>query len=263
MHRACVTLLSVQPRSSLSEQVPRRLLNLRDVSSLAPQIAPGVLLRSEAPHELDAAPSGIAWPPATVVDLRRLAEQLVKHPFAGGSTVLNLPLLDPALGSSRSSAEIVEEGGLAALYLSLLQQAQPRLAIFVQTVATAPAPILVHCAVGKDRTGIAVALVLRLLDIDRKTVVADYLHTQRALADLIPRLIRTHIQNAHLDAEQAQRYHARFSALPPELLQANENAINAALDHWDQWNKGTLGWYLDHDGTDLVLQQLRRRLLLS
>jgi len=41
-------------------------------------------------------------------------------------------------------------------------------------------PLLVNCSAGKDRTGVAVALVLSALDVPRETVLADYMLTSRA-----------------------------------------------------------------------------------
>lgn len=42
-------------------------------------------------------------------------------------------------------------------------------------------PIIVHCAAGKDRTGIACALVLHTLGVDRDTIFADYDITNQTL----------------------------------------------------------------------------------
>jgi Protein tyrosine/serine phosphatase len=47
---------------------------------------------------------------------------------------------------------------------------------FFQTLANpANAPLLFNCSAGKDRTGIAAALVLSTLGVDRETVFTDYL----------------------------------------------------------------------------------------
>jgi protein-tyrosine phosphatase len=40
-------------------------------------------------------------------------------------------------------------------------------------------PVLIHCTSGKDRTGIAAALVLAALDVPRDAIFADYLETNR------------------------------------------------------------------------------------
>ena len=38
-------------------------------------------------------------------------------------------------------------------------------------------PLVVHCAAGKDRTGVAVAVLLRALDVSEDTAIEDYLLT--------------------------------------------------------------------------------------
>ena len=38
-------------------------------------------------------------------------------------------------------------------------------------------PILIHCSAGKDRAGVAVALILEALGVDRETIMQDYLLT--------------------------------------------------------------------------------------
>src|SRR6516165_11019553 len=44
-------------------------------------------------------------------------------------------------------------------------------------VADGALPLLFHCSVGKDRTGIAAALLLELLGVPRATIIEDYLLT--------------------------------------------------------------------------------------
>ena len=43
--------------------------------------------------------------------------------------------------------------------------------------ATVKAPLVVHCAAGKDRTGVAIAVLLRALGVPKETVIEDYLLT--------------------------------------------------------------------------------------
>ena len=44
-------------------------------------------------------------------------------------------------------------------------------------IAQGDVPILVHCAAGMDRTGIAIALLLAVLDVPHETIIEDYLLT--------------------------------------------------------------------------------------
>lgn len=48
---------------------------------------------------------------------------------------------------------------------------------YFQTIAVADGPVLIHCAAGKDRTGLLAALTHRLLGVGEDDIVADYLLT--------------------------------------------------------------------------------------
>jgi protein-tyrosine phosphatase len=63
------------------------------------------------------------------------------------------------------------------LYRALPQWMVPRLRGMFERIAAAEGPVIVHCAAGKDRTGIAIALLLALLDVPQEVIVADYLLT--------------------------------------------------------------------------------------
>jgi protein-tyrosine phosphatase len=57
-------------------------------------------------------------------------------------------------------------------------------------------PLLIHCTAGKDRTGIAVAMILEVLGVNRKTIMDDYLLTNE--------VARTQQQAEKLAAQQAK-----------------------------------------------------------
>lgn len=52
---------------------------------------------------------------------------------------------------------------------------------FFRTLADEGGPVIIHCAIGKDRTGILSALLLSALGVDRETVFADFLATNELL----------------------------------------------------------------------------------
>ncbi|WBH16511.1 tyrosine-protein phosphatase [Sphingomonas radiodurans] len=54
------------------------------------------------------------------------------------------------------------------------------LTLYFEALATRDGPSLLHCLAGKDRTGLAVALLHRLLGVHEDDVMADYLLTNTA-----------------------------------------------------------------------------------
>ncbi|MGI8848172.1 MAG: tyrosine-protein phosphatase [Candidatus Dormibacteria bacterium] len=64
----------------------------------------------------------------------------------------------------------------------------PRVAAALVAIADAPrAPVLVHCHAGKDRTGLIVALVLRLAGVGIEDVAGDYAESGVQLAETLKR----------------------------------------------------------------------------
>jgi protein-tyrosine phosphatase len=66
------------------------------------------------------------------------------------------------------------------LYRALPSWMAGRIRGLFDCVATGSVPLVVHCAAGKDRTGVAVAVLLSAIDVPRQTVIDDYLLTNAA-----------------------------------------------------------------------------------
>jgi protein-tyrosine phosphatase len=70
-------------------------------------------------------------------------------------------------------------------YLAVLEHFRPRFAQAVTAVATAEAPIVIHCQGGRDRTGLVVALVLALAGVEPETIAADHAESDENWAPLL------------------------------------------------------------------------------
>jgi hypothetical protein len=174
--------------STESTDGTRHLANLRDLGGLPTddggRTRPGVLWRSDAPMAGDAThgPDGSGWPPDSVVDLRN-PEELdgVPHPLVDlGAELTPLPLiraLAPDVLMRGAPPEREQRKGLDELYLLLARTGEAWLPPLVRVVAYGPGPVLLHCAAGKDRTGVAVALLLRAAGVRRDAVAADFAAT--------------------------------------------------------------------------------------
>lgn len=68
------------------------------------------------------------------------------------------------------------EGLLLDLYTRVMLENNPQVFkwIFERLADEDSLPMLIHCAAGKDRTGISIALLLKLLGVDDDTILADY-----------------------------------------------------------------------------------------
>lgn len=225
------------------------LANLRDVGGLHTTDGRttrfGVLYRGDAPYQGDSRPTSVsAWPPAVVVDLRSSAE-VERNPFDWGPATVrhHQPLHDGADPTEDLPPE------LAGLYAQILDSAADRVASLLTIVAYTSGPTLLHCAAGKDRTGVATAALLLATDVEPDDVVGDYLHTA-----------------AHMPA-LARRWKAKAirasggRALPPQWLTAPETAITSVVERLTSWRGGASGWLLDHGADERDLAHWRARLI--
>ncbi len=90
------------------------------------------------------------------------------HDIAAAGTTLTAPVV----------TELMKE-----LYRALVNDRSDRFAELFEHLIESDAPSVFHCTAGKDRTGIAAALVLLALGVSRDTVRADYLLTNELVRD--------------------------------------------------------------------------------
>lgn len=131
-----------------------------------------------------------------VVDLRRANEREMfasRWPAAGGARVVwhDIPGAEPEISSVKDYTPDNVRDAMRMAYARYPFEAR-FLALFgdlFRGLAEEGGPVIVHCAAGKDRTGLACALVLHALGVDRETIVADY-ELSNAAIDLNARLER-------------------------------------------------------------------------
>lgn len=225
--------------------MPDQTPNLRDVGGLhaleGRQVKRGQVLRSAVPFADDHPTPGVVWPPSEIIDLRSDGELATGHPLADqGALIHHVPLL------AALSPDAWGVGTLQELYLYVLRDVPDRLTQIVELVTDADGPVLVHCAAGKDRTGLSIALVLGLVGVDRESIVRDYL-TSRDHADQI---------RARLEAVRIGP-----RVVPEEFLRTPLEAINGVLDTWESHRHGVEGWARDAGLSADTLGTLRERLL--
>ena len=97
--------------------------------------------------------------------------------------------------------------------------------------------LLFHCTAGKDRTGIAAALVLYALGVDEETIMNDYLATNYYRAGDNQRMIAAFTKGYGLTEAQANN----VMAAKAEYLNATFNAIKSGYGSVDNYLEKELG----------------------
>jgi hypothetical protein len=116
--------------------------------------------------------------------------------------------------------------------------------------AQSDGPVLVHCAAGKDRTGIAVAVLLRAAGVTRGAVIADYVRTAEHIEDVLAR--------DRFHGPEDPTHLQRLMGAPPEAIAVILDELEAVgRDAEDPAGE----WLLRHGASPADLAAWRRRIL--
>ncbi|WP_314096092.1 tyrosine-protein phosphatase [Microbacterium foliorum] len=225
--------------------------NVRDVGGMPAaggRIRAGVLLRSgQLSGATTAGANEVRRRVAHIVDLRDGEEVAAEPTEIDGPDTTHLPLF---LGSVRSFFET--DTSLDDLYLHLLEESGSRLVDAIRIIA-AGEPTLVHCTVGKDRTGVTVALALAAVGADRDAIIADYALTESQLPAERSRRIVAYLRSQHPEAVHAA---ALATQSPAPVMRALLQKVD------ERW--GSAAEYLRANGmTAAELERLREALVES
>lgn len=264
----------------MTQQVPSTepqlagVRNFRDVGGLPTvdgrRVRAGVLFRSG--HLAHATDQDAAFLAAlglhTIFDFRNAADQRLEGPDVSlpGVRNVNLPLSDPADGAEfwkmvregdlDQLREILDDGKAAARmvasYRMIVKERTAEHSRVLHAIAEDSVPALMHCAAGKDRAGISIAVTLLAVGVEREAIVTDYLES-----------------NAKHRRYKVRRNGSPETAYTPEVMEllsplfdARAEYLQAAFDSIEETWGGT-GAYLTQ-GLGLApetRERLRERLL--
>jgi protein-tyrosine phosphatase len=241
--------------------------NVRDLDGLAAGDAstrPGVLLRSDALDGLTAADVAVLvdeYHLAHVVDLRSRAERVERGRGLLGDHAdvhySDLDVIDEAALARRHDTRassfaagvdpniIISDG-----YVELLELGAPAFVEALERiVAPGGVPAVVHCAIGKDRTGVLVALLLDAAGVDRKAIVADYALSHQTMAHIREQLARS------------EAFQALARQVPAFVFDAAPQTMEMFLDRLDERWGGARGYFLANGVDPAVIDRWRDRFI--
>jgi protein-tyrosine phosphatase len=186
-------LQQLQPRDLLWDGC----LNVRDLGGLPTRDGRetrfGAVVRADSVRQL----SDDGWQALvdhgirTVVDLRGDHELAEDPPAASPVDVLHVPFMEASDAEWKDIEREIDAAVAVApdvatatrdVYLIFLERFRSNIGAAVSAVADAPAGgVVIHCAGGKDRTGLLAAFLLHLAGVDEDEVAADYALSEERL----------------------------------------------------------------------------------
>ena len=170
-----------------------RLHNFRDLGGYhaagGSTVAWGVLYRADSLGKLRDADWArfLALGIRTVIDLRYPWEIAVngRVPEADRFRYVNLSIEHRPYDQSAIDPGVDPWRYLADRFVEVTEDGVDEIRQVIEEIADAPAPVVLHCTSGKDRTGLIAAFVLTLLGVSQDQILADFALTERATDRLV------------------------------------------------------------------------------
>ena len=245
-------------------------VNVRDLGDMPTEdgqkTARASLLRADSLQDLSAADVrklvhdiGVT----TVVDLRSTNELAAEGPAPLDAVAGVRHAHHPVLPEVGSNTDVVADALLArdrmdkvryprdpvcGHYLGYLEDRPDQVVGALRSVAHAGGAAVVHCAAGKDRTGVVVALALTVAGVPAEAVVADYAATGERTEAIMARLRRSRLYSRDVNSK------------PADLQRPRAETMAAFLEQMDARYGGVALWLTDHGLSAADLDALRVKL---
>jgi protein-tyrosine phosphatase len=216
-------------------------LSARDVRVLVEQEALEVVLDLRTDVEVALEGPG----PLTREDAVRIEHRSL-YPESGENTDLDAATVRVWGETGRDAAP--HDSAVVHAYMGYLCSRPDSIVGSIRTIARADGSVLVHCAAGKDRTGVVIALALDAAGIDRGAIIADYLATRERIGAIFARLLSSRTYRPELEGHDPQTH----APIP--------GTMDRVLELVDERFGGSAEWLAAHGLDDSDLELLRRRL---
>jgi hypothetical protein len=200
----------------------------------------------------------------TVVDLRSSSELASEGPApldgVAGVRHAHHPVLSEAGAATDAASDVLltraerdrsryPADPICGHYLGYLEERPDQVVAALRSVARSEGAALVHCAAGKDRTGVVVAVALRAVGVRPEAVIADYAATGERIGPLLARLRRS------------PEYAADMGSEPDESHTPRPQTMVAFLEQVGSRYGGAVAWLAGHGFGPDDQRLLRAKLL--
>jgi protein tyrosine/serine phosphatase len=137
---------------------------------------------------------------------------------------------------------------VVAGYLRYLQRRPDSVVAALRAIAEPDGATVVHCAAGKDRTGMIVAFALTVAGVDRDAIAADYGATESQLGAILDLLSRSGLYDREVKN-------------PTSIPLPTADTMREALAAVDEEFGGVLTWLSGHGWTQQDTEMLTSKLI--
>jgi protein-tyrosine phosphatase len=225
---------------TLTEADVRLLVDELRVRSVA-DLRTGVEVGGEGPGPMTREP---------LVDVRHLS--LFQEPETGVDVAPSGdagPVVLPWQERGERMTEEQRRRGAAGVYLTYLADRPDSMLAALRLIAGTDGATIVHCAAGKDRTGVVVAFALAEVGVTREAIVADYARTAERIEGILARLAARRTYADDVDRQDVQRHTPRAETMV------------TLLDAVDAEHGGVPAWLRANGWTEADAAALRAALL--
>ena len=127
---------------------------------------------------------------------------------------------DMSKATPEQLAALQEQMRPDVMYRNFPNLLTPQLTLYLDSLVKEDGPVLVNCSAGQDRTGVASAVILTLLGVDRETVLEDYV--------LSTKFRRPAVERGDVDLEEAAKTNA-FAAVMLQYAGAEQETAAPLL----------------------------------
>lgn len=161
------------------------------------------------------------------------------------------PIVLPWQTRERPQSDDERRRGATGVYLGYLEDRGEAVVEALRLIAHTDGATIVHCAAGKDRTGVVVAFALAEVGVERDAIVEDYARSAERVERVLSRLAarRTYAADVIISDNDFDKHKTR-----PSTMQR-------LLDVMDDVYGGIPAWLRKHGWTDDDAAALRKRLL--